>query len=161
MLSGIWVLVVTWLFFRETTVAFLPTGRTLDVAGAELDRSWSAFRELVAPAPALTGFVLAAALAVGVAVFLADWAAFRMWSTCDAIVPSLTLFVFATLLAGDRQRISSAVLYLGAGLVFALLHRVARLERSTGWVTSERQAGDGRCSASGWSSCWWRSWRVR
>lgn len=140
-LSGMWALLVSWLFFRETTFALLPTGATLDVAGAELDRSWSAFRELVAPAPALTGFVLAAALAVGVAVFLADWAAFRMWSTRDAMVPSLTLFVFAMLLAGDRQRISSAVVYLGAGLTFVLLHRVARLERSTGWVSSERRAG--------------------
>jgi transglutaminase-like putative cysteine protease len=140
-LSGVWALLVTWLFFRETTFALLPTGTTLEVAGAELDRSWSAFRELVAPAPALTGFVVAAALAVGIAVFLADWAAFRMWSTRDAIVPSLTLFVFATLLAGERQRISSALLYLGAGLAFVLLHRVARLERSSGWVSSERRAG--------------------
>jgi transglutaminase-like putative cysteine protease len=139
--AGGWALAATWLFFRETTFALLPTPSTLDAVTAEADRSWTAFRELVAPAPALTGFVLAGAVAVGVGAFLADWAAFRMWSTRDALVPSLTLFVFATLLASERQRIPSVVLYVAACLVFVLVHRVARLERSSGWVTSARAAG--------------------
>jgi len=139
--SGGWALGTTWLYFRETTFALLPTPTTLDAAGIEFDRAWSAFRELAAPAPALTGFVLAIALAVGVTVFLADWAAFRMWSTRDAIVPSLTLFVFATLLAGGAQRVTSGILYVTAVLVFVLLHRVARLERSGGWVGSARATG--------------------
>ncbi|MCD9622461.1 DUF3488 and transglutaminase-like domain-containing protein [Rhabdothermincola salaria] len=139
--AAAWVLVATWLFFRETTFALVPTPSTLDAARLELDRSWSAFSELVAPAPVLTGFVVAAALAVGVGAFLADWAAFRLWSSRDAVVPSLTLFVFATLLAGGRQRVASAVVYVAAALVFALLHRVVRLERSNGWVTSERATG--------------------
>lgn len=139
--SGIWALLITWLFFLDTTLAGLPTGDTLAVAGADIDRAWSAFHELLAPAPVLTGFVLAAALAVGVGAFLSDWAAFRMWSTREAVVPSLTLFVFATLLAGERQRVASAALYLGAVVLFVLVHRVARLERSNGWVTSERASG--------------------
>jgi transglutaminase-like putative cysteine protease len=142
--TAAWALVSTWLFFVETTFALLPTPDTLSTARAELDGAWSAFREIVAPAPALPGFVLAAAIAVGVGCFLADWAAFRLWSAREAVVPSITLFVFATLLADDRYRTLSAVLEVSAALLFVLLHRIVTLERSDGWVH------DGRARA-GWS----------
>ncbi|HEY6532818.1 MAG TPA: hypothetical protein VIY72_10970, partial [Acidimicrobiales bacterium] len=68
----IWALVTTWLFFVETTFALLPTSDTVSSARTQLDGAWSAFREIVAPAPVLTGFLLAGAVAVGVGCFLAD-----------------------------------------------------------------------------------------
>jgi len=133
-----WVLVVTWLFFLDTTLALLPTPDTLSTARLELDRSWSTFHQIVAPAPVQTGFLLATALAVAGGAFLADWAAFRLWSSREALVPSVTLFVFATLLADDRHRTISAVLMVGAVIAFLLTHRVVSLERSDGWVSSGR-----------------------
>ena len=133
-----WVLVVTWLFFVDTTFALLPTSTTWRTARFELDRSWAAFHDIVAPAPVQTGFLLAAAAAIAAGIFLADWAAFRLWSTREAVVPALTLFVFATLLAGDQYRILSAVLLVGAMVLFVLTHRVVQLERSDGWVTRDR-----------------------
>ncbi|HEY6532599.1 MAG TPA: DUF3488 and transglutaminase-like domain-containing protein, partial [Acidimicrobiales bacterium] len=57
---------------------------------------------------------------------------------------SITLFVFATLLADDRYRTIAAVVEVGAALLFVLLHRIVALERSDGWVD------DGRARA-GWS----------
>ena len=133
-----WVLVVTWLFFADTTLALIPTPDTLSTARLELDRSWSAFSHVVSPAPVQTGFLLAAAAAVAGAAFLADWAAFRLWSAREALVPSVTLFVFATLLADDRYRPACAVLMIAAVMAFLLAHRVVDLERSEGWVSSGR-----------------------
>jgi transglutaminase-like putative cysteine protease len=133
-----WLLVVTWLFFLDTTLALVPTPDTLSAARLELDRSWSAFHQIVAPAPVQTGFLLAAAAAVAGGVFLADWAAFRLWSAREAMVPAITLFVFATLLADDRYRPMSAVLLVGAVMAFLLTHRVVDLERSEGWVSGDR-----------------------
>lgn len=140
----LWVLVTTWLFFVETTFALLPTPDTISSARDSLDSSWSAFREIIAPAPALTGFLLASSVAIGIGCFLADWAAFRLWSAREALVASVTLFVFATLLADGRYRTVSAVLEISAALLFVLLHRILTLERSEGWVD------DGRTRA-GWA----------
>lgn len=133
-----WFLVVTWLFFVDTTFALVPTGDTISTARFELDRSWASFHTIVAPAPVQTGFLLAGAAAVGGGVFLADWAAFRLWSAREALVPATTLFVFATLLADDRHRVLSAVLMVGTAVAFVLLHRIADLERSDAWVTGGR-----------------------
>jgi transglutaminase-like putative cysteine protease len=137
----VWVLATTWAFLRDTTWVVLPTSTTLDVARSDVEQAWSAFHELVAPAPELNGFLLVAALAVGVTVFLADWAAFRMWSSREAVVPSLTLFIFATMLARDEGRVVCAIAWFSAAVAFVLAHRVARLERSTGWVSTQRAAG--------------------
>jgi transglutaminase-like putative cysteine protease len=137
----VWTVATTWAFLRGTTWALLPTTTTWDIARSDVEQAWSAFHELVAPAPELNGFLLAAAVAVGVTAFLADWAAFRMWSSREAVVPSLTLFVFATMLARDEGRVVCAVVWFAAAVAFALAHRVARLERSTGWVSTQRAAG--------------------
>ena len=137
-----WVFTMTWLFFLDTTTALLPTLDTWRTAGAELDRSWEAFHRIVAPAPVQTGFLLATAAAVAAGAFLADWAAFRLWSAREALVPPLTLLVFATLLADDRYRTLSAVVALVAALSFVLTHRVLTLERADGWISPDRrQAG--------------------
>jgi transglutaminase-like putative cysteine protease len=133
-----WVLVITWLFFVDTTLALIPTPDTLSTARLELDRSWAAFHQIVAPAPVQTGFLLAASVAVAGGAFLADWAAFRLWSAREALVPAVTLFIFATLLADDRHRTLSAVLMVGSAIAFLLAHRVVSLERSEGWVSSGR-----------------------
>ncbi|WP_208028009.1 transglutaminase TgpA family protein [Rhabdothermincola sediminis] len=125
------------IWFTETTTFLLPTTRTVDVVSAELRESWAAFQQLTAPVPGRSGFLLACGLAIFVAVFLADWAAFRLWSPIEAIVPATTLFVFGTLLGADQQRTTSAVAFGFAVLLFVLAHRVARLERRAGWVTSD------------------------
>ncbi len=135
------VLVATWLWFPSTTRLVLPSPDTVDAVRTELDRSWDAFRELTAPVPVQDGFLLAAAVALLFAVFLADWAAFRLWSPIEAIVPATTMFVFCTLLGSERQRVGSAVVFAAAALVFVLVHRVVRLEGGTGWLTTDVATG--------------------
>ena len=71
-------------------------------------------------------------------------------------MPSVTLFVFATLLADDRYRTVSAVLEVGAVLaVRARRTGSSSLERSEGWVDGGPGPGRllaaarrDRCSAS-------------
>lgn len=139
--AGGGVLVVTWLWFASTTALLLPGPSTVDALRDELDRSWEAFRELTAPVPAQPGFLLASAAALVFAIFLADWAAFRLWSPVEAVVPGTTLFVFCALLGADHQRILSAVLFSAAVLLFLLVHRVARLEARSGWLTTDVEPG--------------------
>jgi transglutaminase-like putative cysteine protease len=80
-------------------------------------------------------------VAVYFAVFLADWAAFRLWSPVESLIPALTLFIFSTLLGSDQQRMFSAFLFCAASLVYLLAHRVARLESSSGWLTADIERG--------------------
>ncbi len=135
------VLLCIWLFLFHATTAGIPTGATLDAARNAFNESWDAFQSVVAPAPTLTGFVLASCAAVFFAVFLADWAAFRLWSALEAIVPASTLFIFCSLLGSDQHQIVSAVVFSAALLAFLLLHRVARQESAAGWLTADVTRG--------------------
>jgi transglutaminase-like putative cysteine protease len=135
------VLLASWLWFASSTTAGVPGGSTWTALTDSLRESWDAFQDLSAPVPVLTGFVVAAAFAVFFAVFLADWAAFRLWSPVESLVPALTLFLFCSLLGSEQQRMTSAFLFCAASLVYLLAHRVARLETSSGWLTADIDRG--------------------
>jgi transglutaminase-like putative cysteine protease len=135
------VVLATWLWYAESTTYGVPDASTWTTFTSSLQDSWGAFQELTAPVPSQTGFLVAAGLAVFFAVFLADWAAFRLWSPIESIVPALTLFVFCTLLGSERQRMTSAFVFCAASLVYLLVHRVARLETSSGWLTADIERG--------------------
>jgi transglutaminase-like putative cysteine protease len=138
-----WIVLATWTWFPSTTFVLLPTLATWGAAGDALSASWTAFQEIAAPVPSHTGFVLAGAFAVFVAAFLADWAAFRLWSPIEAVVPALTLFVFCSVLGSEQHRMGSALLFAISVLVFVLAQRVARLEGTAGWLTSDVERGSG------------------
>lgn len=135
------VVLASWLWFASSTFYGLPDASTWSAFTTSVHDSWSAFNELTAPVPVQSGFLVAAAVAVFFAVFLADWAAFRLWSPVESIIPALTLFIFCTLLGSEQQRMTSAFLFCGASLWFLLAHRVARLETSSGWLTADIERG--------------------
>jgi transglutaminase-like putative cysteine protease len=135
------VVLASWLWFASSTLYGIPAPGTWTAFTTAVHDSWSAFQQLTAPVPAQAGFVVAAALAVFFAVFLADWAAFRLWSPVESIIPALTLFLFSTLLGSERQRMASAFAFCAATLVYLLAHRVARLETSSGWLTADIERG--------------------
>lgn len=144
------VLLSTALFFSGTAIAgVVPTGATLDAAQSAFSQSWSTFQNVVAPAPVETGFLLASVAAIFFAVFLADWAAFRLWSPLEAVVPASTLFVFCSLLGSEVHRLTAAGLYLAALLAFLLLHRGARQEHATGWLAADAERGSRAIVRSG------------
>ncbi|HEX9993636.1 MAG TPA: DUF3488 and transglutaminase-like domain-containing protein [Acidimicrobiales bacterium] len=134
-------LVLSWLLYGDTTAYGIPWAGTWSAVRADLADAWAMFKEVAAPAPAEPGFVLAGAAAAWAAAFLADWAAFRLWTPVEAIVPSATLFGFTCLLGTDRQRTTATAAWLGAALLFVLVHRVARQERGTSWLASDPRAG--------------------
>jgi transglutaminase-like putative cysteine protease len=135
------LLLLTWLFFFDTTLVGIPTGETLDAVSASINESWAAFQNVLAPAPALSGFVLASCAALFFAIFLADWAAFRLWSAFEAIVPASTLFIFCSLLGSPVHQVDATAVFLAAVLGFLLLHRIARQETSSSWLTADIERG--------------------
>lgn len=135
------LLLLAWLFFFEHTLLGVPTGDTLEALGGSIDESWAAFQDVLAPAPALPGFVLASCAALFFAIFLADWAAFRLWSAFEAIVPASTLFIFCSLLGSPVHQVDATAVFLAAVFGFLLLHRIARQETSSSWLTSDIERG--------------------
>ncbi len=133
--------IATWSLFGDTTALGVPSGETVEAFRVATDQAWTQFREVVAPTPTLAGFVLALVLGIWAGAFLADWAAFRLWSPIEAIVPMSALFVFAALLGEDDARTRSAVLFITAVTAFELLHRVAHRAREGRWVNNDVDRG--------------------
>ena len=131
----------TWFQLGETTMLGLPTGETLSQARADLADAWSTFGEVVAPAPVLPGFVLAASLGVWVIAFAADSAAFRARAMVEAVVPATTLFVFGGALGTGEHRLVVSALFLAAGLGHWLAQRSLAAAASPTWLSSEQGGG--------------------
>ena len=132
---------LTWGFYAETTTAFLPSGATWQAVGEDLDAAWALFKDVRAPAPPETGFLLAASVALWVMVYVADWAAFRASATFEALLPSATLFLFAAALGAPGGRVAGAMAYAAAAMLFVLLRRTLDQERSSAWAASHRTRG--------------------
>jgi transglutaminase-like putative cysteine protease len=139
--AGAAVLALVWLHLWSSTAVGIPTPETLDAAGDELRRAWRTFGDTRAPAPVLPGFLIVSAAVLWVSAWLADTAAFRQWTSFEAVIPSATLFTFTSIFSADRNRPLAAVLWLGAAMAFVLLHRAARLEPSPSWLGSDAREG--------------------
>lgn len=130
------VLTTTWIFEASTTWYGVPTAASWHAASDDLARGWTSFQEVVAPTPASTGFLLATAVAVWLAAFIADWAAFRLSAPFEAIVPTAGLVTFAAVLGGEDHAVTGTIAYLATALAFLLLHRAHRQETSVRWVAT-------------------------
>ena len=135
------VLFITWTRFPETAAWGLPTADTFRAVGDDVGSAWSLFGKVRAPAPVENGFVVTTAAVVWAIAFLADWAAFRVSATFEAVLPATTLFVFAAALGGDGSPVASAALFAVAALVYVLLHRTATQERTSRWAGGHRRQG--------------------
>jgi transglutaminase-like putative cysteine protease len=135
------VLVATWLLFPDTAARGLPTGATVQAASDALDVAGREFRTVVAPTSPLVGFQLLSGLALWAAVQFADWAAFRLRATVEALAPAAVVFVFGAVLAGDRQRVASAVVFAAAGLAYVAAHRAYLAGLDDAWLGSSPARG--------------------
>ena len=135
------IVVLTWAHLGDTTAFGIPTPATLTAAGDRLEEAWRLFDEVKAPAPVLPGFVLAAGAALWIGAWLADVAAFRLWASFEALIPSGTVFVFASLFAAERGRTGAAALWLATALAFVLVHRTVRQHGSPAWLGSDPRLG--------------------
>ncbi|MEO6989426.1 MAG: DUF3488 and transglutaminase-like domain-containing protein [Aquihabitans sp.] len=135
------VLLSTWLLFADTTAFGLPTGATWDAVQDATTVGRGRFREVVAPAPVLTGFQLWAGLALWGAVWFADWAAFRLRTTAEAVVPGVVIFVFCAIFGSGQHRTLSAAVLAATVLLFVAAHRAFRTQSTQAWLTSSAALG--------------------
>jgi len=125
---------VSLFLYPHTSFYGVPTGATLTAAGNDLDRALALFGEVVAPAPRLRGFLLAASVAIWVAVGLADFAAFRLRAIAEAVLPALALFVFAAILGAGGGGVLVATVLAASIAGFALAQRTRRTAAIDAWV---------------------------
>ena len=122
-----------WTVLGHTTAYGIPTPHTVASALDALASARGAFSVVKAPAAVLPGFVLATVLALGISAFMADWAAFRLRATFEAIIPAFTLFVFTSALGTARHRSTAVALFVSGVLAFLVVHGLARSNRAGIW----------------------------
>jgi transglutaminase-like putative cysteine protease len=133
------ILVLAAVLYPETLSFGLPGTATRTAAAEDLRVAWEVFGEDGPPVDVLRGFLLVAGVTLWFAAFLADWAAFRLRSVVEAILPSAAVFLFCTVFTKDRHREMAAALYLTAVLAVLLTHR-ARTEVDGGtWLGASRR----------------------
>jgi transglutaminase-like putative cysteine protease len=136
------VLVVAWLVLPGTTTYGLPLMETLRTAGRDLSHAGADFKKVVAPTPVTDGFVIASVIGVAAAAAVADWAAFRMQATFEAVIPAFTLFLFTAVLGSPKRMSLTVALFLAAVIVFVVVHQAERASATTAWfATSSRNGG--------------------
>jgi transglutaminase-like putative cysteine protease len=132
---------VTITHYRDTATGFLPTNATRDALDADLTAAWNLFDEVKAPTEAVVGFVVLATIAIWLVAFLADWAAFRLASSFEALLPSFAVVVFIAFFGTETHRFGTTAAYLMAMFAFFLAHRLWRQARSAHWLADNASSG--------------------
>jgi len=134
-------LVVAWLVLPETTIYGLPWSDTLRVAGHDLSQAGADFKKVVAPTPVTDGFVIASVIGVVAAASVADWAAFRMQASFEAVIPAFTLFLFTAVLGSPTRMSLTVALFVTALIVFLVVHQAERASATTAWFAAQTRTG--------------------
>ncbi len=132
---------ITWTHYRPTLRFGLPTGTTRDAIDADLSSAWTLFSDVKAPTEPVVGFLVVATIAIWVVAYLGDWAAFRLWSPLEALLPSFAVVVFIAFFGDEPDRFLFAALYLGAVIGFQLLHRLIRQTHEVRWLAGTQLPG--------------------
>ena len=137
LVSALGLVVSSALLYPPTTVD--EPGRFINEAvlrgfGTDLELAWEQFQQVAAPAEVTAPFLLLIAIVMWVVAFLADWAAFRLDSPVEALIPGSAVFVFGALFAADQNRLSTSVIFIGAALVFLLFHRLGEASIAGAWL---------------------------
>ena len=135
--------VLVWVIEPSTTTYGVPRGASWRAVADDLRDAWLRFGDVVAPTESTEGFVAAAVIGTWAAAFLAHAAAFRLQATFEAIIPSLTLFIFSSALGPDRHRVRYTIAYLAGLLVFVLVSTATRRAETTSWFAGRRGGGAG------------------
>lgn len=141
--AGALLLVAAWTVLPDTTVAGIPWTGTLSAAIDALAEANQKFGQVVAPVEPADGFVLGAVLGVGLVALMADWAAFRVRSTWESVVPAFGLFVFTSLLGSDRWQWWVIAAEVVAILGVVCTHWARVRVSSTPWLGSRASTAGG------------------
>lgn len=135
--------IAAWTILGHTTAYGVPLPLTLRAGLEMLGAARDQFSTVKAPAAVLPGFVLATVLALGLTSFMADWAAFRLQATFEAVIPAFTLFIFTAALGTARHRTWAIALFVAAVLGFLVVHGLARSNRAGAWFGGQPANGPG------------------
>jgi len=139
---------VLWISLPGATTAGIPGTGTPAAVSDALAAAWDSLRIEVSPVSVQPGLLLVVGTALFLAVFLADWAAFRLWATGESVVPAITVFVFAILVGDNSNPVATAVAFAGATAVFLLVHQQAKLATTERWMANN-VPNPGRVLATG------------
>lgn len=143
------VLQITATFFGDTSSFGLPTGETSNAFTEAIADGWALFQSVTSPAPVATGFLVGASFAIWAVAFLADWAAFRLRTPGEALLPSLAILIFIGLFGLPEGRVTHAALYFAAGLMFVLAHRAAARVSTGNWLGGSTTRAYGTLASAG------------
>ena len=146
--AGALLLAAAWTVLPGTTAGGIPWKGTLEAGIEALTEANQKFGQVVAPVEPEAGFVLAAALGVGLVALMADWAAFRVRSTWESVVPAFGLFVFTSLLGADRWQWWAISAQVVAMLGVICLHWARVRVNSTPWLGSRATTAGTTSAAS-------------
>ncbi len=136
------VVIGSAVFFSDTTrFGFVPTGATRIALRADLDAAWTAFQDVTSPAMPIEGFVVTAALGIWLIAYLIDWAAFRLDSVVESVLPALALFGFQTFMGANQHQAIAVATFAGSVLFFVLAHRTSRFELDGTWLGDNANPG--------------------
>ncbi len=120
------ILVTVDLTHLSATTLGVPTPSTFGVLGENLDASVETLRNSVAPVAPDAGLVFAVAAALWTVAWSSDRLTFAFDAPIEALVPSGTVFVVVTALAGSQHRWLSAALWGTAVALHLLVYRNLR-----------------------------------
>jgi transglutaminase-like putative cysteine protease len=141
--AGALALVVAWVVLPHTTAYGIPWMGTWSAVSDALSTSWHQFSQVIAPAPVTKGFLIASMAGVATCAFLADWAAYRVRATLEPLLPPFTLFLFTSALGADRHQSIATAAFVGAALLFLVVHQAALRADTTAWFASRTRGGVG------------------
>lgn len=136
--SAVAFVISAWVLFPPTTVdpdVGLGT-EALRGYGTDLQLSWEQFQTVTAPAEVTAPFLLLIAMTVWTVAFLADWAAFRLRSPGEALIPGLAVFIFGSFFAASQARVETTVFILATALALVLFHRLGETSTAGAWLGS-------------------------
>ncbi len=128
--------VTAWLLFPPTTIAGdVPIGTTaLRGYGTDISLAWEQFQTVSAPADVTAPFLLLIAIVMWLVAFLSDWAAFRLQSPVESLIPGFAVFVFGAFFASGDLRVTTTGALVLAAMIVILFHRSSETARSGAWL---------------------------
>ena len=133
------LLAAVWLVLPATTTWGIPWQGSLEELIGSLQAAGREFASAVAPAPATKGFLIASMIGIGFAAAIGDWAAFRVGSTFEALIPTFGLFLFTAILGAAQHRWIAVAAQLAAVLAFSALHGARTRAVAMPWFASRAQ----------------------
>lgn len=137
---------------------FVPTRATLGAARVDLTAAVDNFREVVAPAEFINGYVIVTGAAAWLLALAADTAAFRTRSTTLAVLPAIVASVFIGVLATDNSVWWAALVAL-AVMAFIAAHRP--YTSAVPWLAPVSPSGSPTGTAAGAGGVWRSSSPIR